>query len=50
MILSVIEFKKLKILKLQSNNISNINVLKNVNFDKLEILNLNCNQISDINV
>ena len=48
--LSVIEFKKLKILKLQSNNISNINVLKNVNFDKLEILNLNCNQISDINI
>ena len=45
-----IEFKELKELYLNNNNISDIKVLENVKFEKLEILNLNWNKISDINI
>jgi len=44
-----IEFKELKYLDLNNNNISNINVLKNAKFENLEILNLGNNFIEDIN-
>ena len=45
-----IEFKELKNLDLNNNNISNIKVLENAKFPKLEILELGKNKISDINV
>ena len=43
------ELTRLKVLNLENNKISDINVLDKVKFDKLEILNLGWNQISDIN-
>ena len=45
-----IEFKKLKELNLQYNNISDIKVLENTKYEKLEILDLVNNKISDINI
>jgi len=44
-----IEFKELKELILNNNNISDINILKSAKFNKLEILDLSQNKISDIN-
>ena len=45
-----IEFKELKELILNNNNISDIKTLKNAKFDKLEILDLTQNKISDIKI
>ena len=45
-----IEFKELKELYLNRNNISDIKTLKNAKFEKLEILQLSNNKISDINI
>jgi len=45
-----IEFKELKTLDLNNNNISNIKALENAKFPKLEILDLGNNKISDINI
>ena len=45
-----IEFKKLKKLYLNDNNISDIKVLEKAKFEQLEILNLKYNKISDINI
>ena len=42
-----IEFKELKELYLNENNISDIKVLENVKFEKLEILDLGWNKIKD---
>ena len=46
-ILEKVNFKELKILKLNDNNISNIKILEKVNFTLLEILNLGNNGISN---
>jgi Leucine-rich repeat (LRR) protein len=48
--LAIVEFKKLKKLILNGNNIDNIEILEKVKFDKLEMLDLSNNQISDINI
>ena len=40
----------LRILKLNSNQIDNLEFLKNLDLKELKELDLNCNQISDINV
>ena len=48
--LGKINFKELKILFLDNNNISNIKVLEKVKFEKLEVLYLSRNEISDINI
>ena len=45
-----IEFKELKELILNNNNISDINPLGKAKFDKLEILDLSQNKISDIDI
>ena len=45
-----IEFKELKELILNNNNISDIKILSKAKFKKLEILDLSQNKISDINV
>ena len=45
-----IEFKELKELILNNNNISDIKILERTKFKKLEILDLSQNKISDINV
>ena len=44
-----LEFKELKELNLNWNNISDIKVFEKVQFEKLEILNLENNKISDKN-
>jgi len=46
--LSKLEFKKLKKLYLNNNNISDIKDLEKLKFDKLELLSLDYNKISDI--
>ena len=48
--LEKVNFKELKELNLNSNNISDIKVLEKVKFDKLEKLYLRNNKISDINI
>ena len=48
--LSKINFKELKKLYLNNNNISDIKVLEKVKFEKLEVLALGGNKISDINI
>jgi len=48
--LSKIELKELKELYLNSNDISDINILENAKFEKLEILNLGNNKIFYINI
>ena len=48
--LSKIEFKELKELYLDGNEITDIKILEKFKFEKLEILNLGWNQISDINI
>ena len=40
-------FKKLKILNLSSNMISNINILEKMNFKKLNVLDLSYNYIKE---
>ena len=45
-----IEFKELKGLYLEHNNLSDIKVLEKAKFEKLEILDLGSNEISDINI
>ena len=45
-----IEFKELKKLYLNDNNIANIDALKNAKFENLKILDLGNNKITDINI
>jgi len=45
-----IEFKELKEIILNNNNISDLKILSQAKFDKLEILDLSQNKISDINI
>ena len=45
-----VKFKKLEILKLCWNKISNINIFENANFKELKELDLSNNEINDIRV
>ena len=45
-----IEFKELKLLNLNDNNITNIDALENAKFEKLTKLDLGNNKIADINI
>ena len=45
-----IKFKKLEVLNLDQDKISDINTLEIVNFKKLKVLSLRFNRISDINI
>ena len=48
--LVIINFKKLEILDLSGNKISNINILEKVNFKELKKLNLSYTEVSDIEI